>query len=195
MMKWYKSVLWPFCIALSLVACNSREKEIKSIAELQLRVDSMLSSAEVLTPEQRSLAKELIDSYFAFADTYPEDTLGAAYLFEAARLNGRLPDFQASIDLFRRVADNYPQDDLAPKSLLSIAGIYDITMQDFPKAEQVYREIKEKYPLQSEQYGIDFVLQTLGKSPEEILMELQKGKSDTLDIANGVPAPEETDVN
>lgn len=186
--------MWALCIAMVFTACNSREKEIKSIAALQLQVDSMLSTAEVLTPEQRSLAKELITSYIAFADAYPDDTLGAAYLFEAARLNGRLPDFQASIDLFRRVADSYPNDDLAPKSLLSIAGIYDITLHDFQKAEKVYLELKEKYPLQAEQYGIDFVLKTLGKSPEEILMELQKGKTDTLNIADGVSAPEEGDV-
>lgn len=194
-MNWYKGGFWILFFALVFTACNSREKEIKSIASLQLQVDSMLSTAEVLTPEQRLLAKELITAYIAFADSYSEDSLSAAYLFEAARLNGRLPDLQASIDLFRRVADSYPKDDLAPKSLLSIAGIYDVTLQDFPKAEKVYLELKEKYPLEAEQYGIDFVLQTLGKSPEEILMELQKGKSDSLDIANGVSAPEEGDVN
>jgi tetratricopeptide (TPR) repeat protein len=194
MMKWYKSVSMIFLVSVILVACNARDKEIKNISEMQLQVDSLLSVAEVLTPEQRLITTELIDAYKAFSEKYPEDSLGAAYLFEAARLMGRLPDFQGSIDLFRKVADQYPNDDLAPKSLLSIAGIYDVTLKDYQKAEVAYLELQEKYPLQAEQYGVDFVLKTLGKSPEEILMELQKGNMDTLDIADGVPATDEQEI-
>lgn len=75
----------------------------------------MLAVAEVLSPEQKAKVDELIKEYVAYSEKYPEDSLGAAYLFESARLNARKPDFQAAIEMFRKVVDKYPADDLAPK--------------------------------------------------------------------------------
>lgn len=185
-MTYRKYILIIIAAAFMLSACNTKEKYTKNITDLQLHVDSILASAGVLTPAQRASTQELIDAYVAYAEKFPTDSLGAVYLFEAARLKGRLPDFEGAIALFRKVADNYPNDDLAPKSLLSIGGIYDVTLQDYAKAELAYRELKEKYPLQAQEYGIDMVLKTLGKSPEEILMELQSKNMDTLSILNAV---------
>ena len=165
---------------------------MQNISDMQMEVDSILSEAGVLTPEQRAEVNTLVDAYVAFAEKYPEDSLGAAYLFEAARLKTRMPDFEGAISLFRKVADTYPKDDLAPKSLLSIGGIYDVTLNDYQKAEAAYLELKTKYPTQATEYGIDMVLKTLGKSPDEILRELQANNMDTLSMSEGV-LEEETD--
>lgn len=183
-MKFGKYVIVVLTFSTLLIACTSKEKSRQHISEMQIQVDSMLAVAEVLNPEQRAKVDELIKEYVAYSEKYPEDSLGAAYLFESGRLNARKPDFQAAIEMFRRVVDKYPNDDLAPKSLLSIGGIYDVTLQDYAKAEIAYKELLEKYPLQAQAYGIDIVLKTLGKSPDEILRELQATSGDSSDISN-----------
>lgn len=183
-MKFEKYVIVVLAFSTLLIACTSKEKSRQHISDMQIQVDSMLAVAEVLNPEQRAKVDELIKEYVAYSEKYAEDSLGAAYLFESARLNARKPDFQAAIEMFRRVVDKYPGDDLAPKSLLSIGGIYDVILQDYPKAEIAYKELLEKYPLQAQAYGIDIVLKTLGKSPDEILRELQATSGDSSDISN-----------
>ncbi len=183
MVKFSNYVIAALMLTTLLIACKDQDTQKQRITEQQKQVDSMLATADVLSPEQKAMIDELIHSYETFAEKYPDDSLGAAYLFEAARLETRKPDFEKAIAMFRKVAEKYPNDDLAPKSLLSIGGIYDVTLHDYKNAETAYRELLEKYPRQAQEYGIDMVLKTLGKSPDEILKELQSANGQAADTS------------
>lgn len=170
---------------LLFAGCNSKQKAVENINALQQEVDSIFSVAQVLTPEQRLVTNELVDAYMAFADQHADDENAPAYLFEAARLKTAIPDYKASIEIFNQVVERYPDSDYAPRSLLSIGGIYDVTLSDYEKARVAYERLNKEYPVKAAEYGVPMILKTLGQDPDAILRELlnQGGSTDTMDIS------------
>jgi tetratricopeptide (TPR) repeat protein len=171
--------------SLLVTGCNSKQKAVENINSLQQQVDSIFSIAQVLTPEQRLVTNELVDAYIAFADKHADDENAPAYLFEAARLKTAIPDYQAAIDLFNQVVERYPESEFAPRGLLSIGGIYDVTLSDYEAARKAYERLNQEYPTQAAEYGVPMILETLGQDPDAILRELlnQGGSTDTMDIS------------
>ncbi len=165
---------------LILISCNQRKKEIEKLNVMQMEVDSIMSTAEVLNAEQKTQTTKLINAYLNYADKHDEDSLSAEYMFEAARLKTRLPDYAGAIQIYNSIADKFPESHLAPKSLLAAAGIYDVTLEDYANAQIAYLKLKEKYPVQAQRYGVDMALNNLGKSAEEILDDIMKKRGDTI---------------
>jgi len=166
-----------------IVSCSSNQKEIAEIAELQTKVDSIISEKQVLTPEDRLITNELIEAYLMYAENYPEDSLSPAYVFEAAGLKAYIPDLQGAISIYNSVYEKFPESRQAPLSLMAVGGLYDVTLNEPEKARPVYELLLEKYPVQANEYGIPNTLKTLGMSPSESLEMILNANSDTIDVS------------
>ena len=172
-------------LLLSLVlatGCDRKASEQERIMSMQAEVDSLLSIHPEPNEKQRESVSDLVDAYVAYADDHKGDSLSPAYLFEAARLTAALQDFGASIDLFQRIADDHPEHRLAPRSLLSVAGILDVSLGKTEEAREVYQRLMDDYPQEAEQFGVRHIMGALGKTPEEILEGFRQ-QTDTMDIS------------
>ncbi len=110
------------------------------------------------------------------------------YLFEQEMMD-------SSIYVYQQIVEKYPESEYAPKSLYSIAYIYDWIKNDTSKALQNYRELIAEYP------GSDYARQ--GKKKIDAVKEMKKMalkavqdslKKITADSLQSVPADSSTKV-
>ncbi|HAE14338.1 MAG: tetratricopeptide repeat protein [Chitinophagales bacterium] len=191
-MKFRLPIFLILFISVAIVSCNNADKQKERIADLQMEMDSVFASTRELTPSQKEKAHELIDAYLQYADQHQQDPNAAAYMFEAARLTTALPEYERAIEIFRLIVNKFPESEYAPRSLLSIGGIYDVSIGDYEQAKKAYEELNEKYPLQAEEYDVPAILRTLGMPADQILRQLRSanGTADSMDIRNGSASAE-----
>ena len=162
-----------FCLLLvTLVSCTSQKErdviEIKTNLDL---VDQGFNDNKLDTAASRKAETEIK----AFVAAYPEDSLSAGYLFKLGMLYQKQRNFKEAIDAFDKVYTDYPTTGYSRNAVFLQGFLYANELNNLDKA-------KEKYELYLEKYsGIDpkmtsdvqMELQNLGKSPDEILKEIQ----------------------
>ena len=117
---------------------------------------------------------ELIDSYVAFADQYPENTKAPDYLYSAANVSMNLMDSHKAIELFDRLMAEFSDYSKISECLFMKGFIYDNNLEDYEKAKEIYLEFLEKYP--DDEFADDAraSINNLGKSLEEIIEEFER---------------------
>ncbi len=168
------------CIALT--SCNDKEKRIAHIKELTVSVDSIFEAVPVLGQAEHNKVNELTSAYEEYAEKYNSDSTAAYFLFESARLKTRIPDYEGAIATFRKMAEKYPNNILAPKALFAVGGIYDVTLNDVEKARAAYIELQEKYPEEAKALKVDITLLLLGKTDAELMEQFRIIQKDSLDV-------------
>ncbi len=149
-------------IILILTACNVRSRQIKEMNKNAAEVDSILRTAPVLTPEQRSKADELAISYVEFSENYPDDTLSPNYLMKAAFIKNAIPDYNGELKILETIAEKYPDSELAPQALATAAKISEDELQDLSRARKYYSAIQKKYPASAYAVNIDLQIEYAG---------------------------------
>lgn len=100
-----------FAAALTLLAgCNRAPKE-PTRDELAQNIDSIeapLMQAAMIEAIDTAQGNKLVTLYIQFADTYPDDTLSAAYLHRAAQVANGMGLIDEMVTYYDRVIDNYP---------------------------------------------------------------------------------------
>lgn len=172
-----------FLILLFLAACTSPQTklsgEIKE-AEKKLFGDSSL------VPSPKS-ARDMIALYSKYADQFPDDTASAAYLFKAGDLSSKLNETEASIAYFSKLISKYPNSVNAPVALFLQGFIYENQAGNPMKAKPYYEEFLRKYPDHPLTGDVQFSLDHLGKTPEELIKEFELN-SDSSTVTT-LPAP------
>ena len=106
-----KSRILIFAAALTLLAgCNRGPKE-PTRDELAQSIDSIeapLMQAAMIEAIDTAQGNKLVALYIQFADTYPDDTLSAAYLHRAAQVANGMGLIDDMTTYYDRVIDNYP---------------------------------------------------------------------------------------
>ncbi len=152
-----------------------------TIASVPQLLDS-LKLALYNSPEprpDRSIGVRFMDVADAYALLMPSAKDAPAYLFDAAKVAGYLGDFSRSIDLYQTVYEQFPDFEKAAQAIFMLGFVYDNDLKDFDKARTYYELYLKKYPEGAFAEQVQFLLENLGKSPEELLQELeakQQGK-------------------
>jgi TolA-binding protein len=77
----------------------------------------------------------------------------AAVQFDLAEIQlFQLKDYQAALEGYNKVLNDFPDSDLAPKAAYAIAFIYDTYLEDTEKAREAYELLLSRYPA-SQQAG------------------------------------------
>ncbi len=130
------------------------------------------------------LAVKTIEAYSAFVAAYPEDSLTPEYLFKKADLFRSLKDAGKSIETYNAIIEKYPDYKKAPYCLFLKGFIYENELNNTAKAKESYEAFLVKYPNHELADDVQFSLNNLGKSPEQLIREFeemqQKILSDTL---------------
>ncbi|GIV44778.1 MAG: hypothetical protein KatS3mg035_1901 [Bacteroidia bacterium] len=145
--------------------------------DLEHQVDSLerlLYSYEAGSLASNQAAAKIVKLYNQLATNYPDDSKAPEYLFKAGEVSmGINMDFDA-IGYFQRLERDYPKFDKAPHALFLQAFIWDNKLNDDNKAEFIYKQFLEKYPMHEMAKDAQFSLDNLGKSDEELIKEFEQ---------------------
>ena len=160
-----KSRILIFAAALTLLAgCNRGPKE-PTRDELAQSIDSIeapLMQAAMIEAIDTAQGNKLVALYIQFADTYPDDTLSAAYLHRAAQVANGMGLIDDMTTYYDRVIDNYPD-----YANLDNAGRKE-------EARKAYQEFLTEYPDHFLANDIQTSLSLLDMSDELLIEYLNK---------------------
>jgi len=118
------------------------------------------------------MATIYVEACKAYATVLPERENAPKLLFNAAQLTTTMRQFDKTIGLYDWIVDKYPDTDDAPVALATKGFILDNDLKDMDKAKEIYRQFIEKYPDHNLTGQIQFLLENIGKSNEELLKQL-----------------------
>ena len=117
-----------------------------------------------------------IESMNHFAGSFPQDSMSAVYLFQAAGLQQTLGEFRGAIASLERLRKDFPQSRQSAPSLFTEGFIYDSKLFRIDSAAMVYKKFLREFPQHELIPSVRTALSNLGKSPDQIYMELMKKK-------------------
>ena len=137
---------------------DSLEKNIKALEQIQ-------GSTELLS---------VIELYHKYADNCPKDSLSPKYLFKSAQMELSVGESIIAIQSLDTLVVRYPKSDLAPSALQFKAFILDDRMRRWQKAAEVLDYLIATYPESEIIENAKAYKLTLGKSPEQIIFEMEQ---------------------
>ncbi len=176
-MKNKLKILIGFCfLCLIVLSCKPSRKSIsEKIDKLEKNIYSKTSVRTVDTIK----VNELLKLYKDYSKYYTSDSLAPGYLLRAANLSMNMNRPVEAIEFINRIITKYPESKLAAEGLFIKAFIYDNLLKDYTNAKKYYEEFIQKYPTHAFVNDARNSIKFLGKSPEEILKELEN-KQDSL---------------
>lgn len=170
-MKYFLALLLSL---LFLASCGpNREKSLQDIKQ----AEDNLYAKEGAYLFNDSLATITLNAYLAYVKDFPKDSVSADFLFKAADLYRGKRDFETSITTFARIGQEYPEYAKVPQALFLQGFIYENEIKDLPKAKERYETFLAQYPQHPLARDVQFSLNNLGKTPEQIIEEFMQRDS------------------
>jgi len=158
-----------FLICCLMFSCSGEQQRLQ---ETISKSEATLKTSSELVPDPDK-AKEIITLYTQYAAHYPGDTLSAEYLFKAADISSKINEAQKAIELYGQFTTQYPDHKNAPYALFLQGFIYENQIGDPAKAKPYYEKFLSQYPNHPLVKDVNFSLQNLGKSPEDLIKEFE----------------------
>ena len=127
----------------------------------------------------RKASLAFVDACEAYALAYPNSENTPENLFKAAEVAKSIRTFPKSLSIYDWILERYPDYEKASTSLFLKGFIIENNLGDDEKAREVYNEFLKKYPKHDLADDVEFLIQNLGKTDEEILEMIEskrKGK-------------------
>ena len=161
-----------FVIAMIAGCTTTSQKPAKEI-EASLAA----ANANVLKGVKDSaLITRTIESIDQFAVKFPQDSLTPKFLFESALLLQKEGRYDESVQRLEKIYTDYSQSPQANKALFLEGFLYANVTNQLDKAREKYELYLSKYASVDSKMtnDVQMELHNLGKTPEEILEEIQK---------------------
>jgi tetratricopeptide (TPR) repeat protein len=158
-----------FVLLLIISACTSGREKL--VAEIKTLEESIRTQA---IPDKTEGGK-LVNKYLEFADSFPEDTLTPAVLYNAARLSQALNNPGQSLEILQRLVDNHYNSNPVADAYVLSGFIYETEYHDYEQARYWYELFLKEFPNHSMYEDVRATLNNLGKTPEEIVAEFMAG--------------------
>jgi outer membrane protein assembly factor BamD (BamD/ComL family) len=134
-------------------------------AQAQRQLDTLKN--QQLVP---GLFAPVLESFEALIREYPASAQAETSMFLVATIrNNELHQPQNAVDAYRRFLEHYPNGKRAPLAMFMTAYLYNNELHELDSAGAMYRRFLEKYPDSEMAPSARFELETLGKSPEELI--------------------------
>jgi len=126
----------------------------------------------------RTAAMKYVDACEAYALGYPGGANTPAYLFKSAEVAKSLRTYSKSLSLYDWVLEKYPNYEKAPTALFLKGFIIENNVGDDLKAREIYDQFLSTFPDHDLADDVEFLIENLGKSDEEILQMIEAKKKD-----------------
>lgn len=108
--------------------------------------DALKAFAHAALRERQNRSQEAIETYERIRTSYPHSFLADDALLKIGDIQNQEGNFETAIETFENLVAKYPSSDLCDEAQRRIGEIYEIGLQDVPKAIEAYEEILSKYP-------------------------------------------------
>lgn len=122
----------------------------------------------------RKASLSYVDACEAYALVFPNSPLTPENLFKAAEVAKSLRTFPKSLGLYDWIIEKYPDYEKTATSLFLKGFIIENNLGNEEKARQVYESFLERYPSHELADDVQFLLENLGKTDEEILQMIEE---------------------
>lgn len=123
-----------------------------------------------------SVAREYLTLTEIYAKARPDDPKSPEKLYKAGEIARSIGAFQEALNIYATIENYFPQYEKAPKALFMQAFTYAEDLNDEAKARELYEAFIAKYPEDDFVDDAQMLLETLGKSDEEIFQQLEGKK-------------------
>jgi tetratricopeptide (TPR) repeat protein len=161
-------------VALFLSSCAlSAKKKAEAISAME---QSINESAKKNVADTTGI-KELLADYDYYIKHFPADSVCPMYLMRSGDFNRAIGNTDKSLECFHRVYTDYPNYPKANLGLFLEGFTYETDKHDLIKAKELYTAYLAKYPTSKMSKDVQFLLNHLGKTPEQIMAELDSVKN------------------
>ena len=165
-------------VSFSLFSCSSSRDKMSE------KITKMESELKTVAKVDSNSVSTLISAYQNFATKYPTDSLSPEYLYRAAGLANGFNRGTQAIDLYETIIHTYPAYKLIPECYFMEAVVWENVQGNIAKASEYYNKFLDKYPDHQLADDARAALRLLGKTPDEIVGELEKMNADTVITKN-----------
>lgn len=183
--KTMKTIITTFlsilALAIGISACGSKgqkagNEEAKEDMQAEiLALEGRLKEQVDEMTFDTFAATTLIDRTRTYAELYPQDSMAAPFLFQAASVLRGMGKFQEAIDMWGHIVAQYEDFPKVPEAVFFQGFTYDNDLRDADTAKKYYEYFLERYPKHPIAKDVQILLDVLesGKSPEEMIKEFQ----------------------
>lgn len=126
----------------------------------------------------RKAAMSYVDACEAYALSYSTAPDAADNLFKAAEVAKSIRTFPKSLTLYDWILEKYPNYEKAPTSLFLKGFIIENNLKDDVKAREIYDSFLAKYPSHDLADDVEFLIENLGKTDEQILEMIEQKRKE-----------------
>lgn len=155
-------------------AKKAMSSPIDSISRYLINLGEALFNETDQTGINRKAAMEYVDACEAYALAYPKASDAADNLFKAAEVAKSIRTFPKSLTLYDWILEKYPSYVKAPTSLFLKGFIIENNVGDEKKAREIYDDFLARYPKHDLADDVEFLIENLGKTDEEILQMIEE---------------------
>lgn len=170
------SLLLSVIIMIAVVGCKpSKEKMTSEIKNLEKELYANTSGTI-----DKQKAEKMVTLYKQYAESFPDDTISALFLFKAGEILMNTSKNIEAIETYDILINKYPKFSKTPDALFLQGFVLENNMKNFQKAREKYTAFMTKYPNNELASQVKFSLDNLGKTPEQIIEEFQNKNNDSL---------------
>ncbi|MDZ4844485.1 MAG: tetratricopeptide repeat protein [Chitinophagales bacterium] len=169
-----------FAVAVLAGCASSQEKAMDAIKEQEATLYTSDTKNFKFDPAQ---ARATITAYETFAQQYPQSKDAPEMLLKSADLHRSLKEYDAALNLYQKIATDFPAFDKLAQTLFLQAFVYENELYRLEKAKALYEEFLQKYPDHDLADDVQFSLQNLGKTPEEIIKGFEQQEAAPTDTS------------
>lgn len=138
-------------------------------------LDTLLYS--ITDPTTQRLIPNVAKQYIALTELYakakPDAPESPEQLYKAGEIARSIGAYQQALGIYATIEGFFPQYEKAPKALFMQAFTYAEDLGNEEKAREIYEAFIAKYPQDDFVDDAQILLETLGKSDEEIFQQLE----------------------
>jgi outer membrane protein assembly factor BamD (BamD/ComL family) len=160
-----------FAVAILASGCSKpgpRElynRADKAEADAIKMLDSVREESKV-----REAFAPALDNFRQLVESYPADTLAEIALFRSANIRSNYTNESLeAINDFKKYVDLYPKGRQTEMAMFLIGFVYNNSLHQLDSAGAAYRRFLERFPESEYATAARFELNSLGKSPEDLL--------------------------
>jgi len=124
----------------------------------------------------RANAQKYVDACEAFALGYPDSDEAPSYLYKGAEMARTLRTFNKALSIYEWISEKYPDYEKTPTTVFLKGFMLENEMNDKERAREVYSTFLVTYPNHELADDIQFLLDNIDKSDQQIMEMIEKKK-------------------
>ena len=157
-------------------AKSKRAPEVSNVKQYLTRVGEDVFVDPDKFGINRKAAQSYVDACEAFALAYPNTKEAPEFLYKATEISRTLRTFTKSLSMYDWIIDEYPQYEKAPTAMFLKGFIIENELNNDEAAMKVYKTFLSRYPDHQLRDDVQFLLDNVGKTDEEIMDMIEKNK-------------------